>query len=221
MRDEVCLSCHDPNRKATSGFRILIDHPEHAKRNGSCVSCHVRTAHPIASRGTAMSLMTQCYTCHGTVEHPDASAECGVCHPAGFELFPASHTEQTWAAEHGAVSAEDPRQCVMCHEDRFCGDCHGLAMPHPDEWTAGESGHALTAASDRGMCDRCHGSDPDWCDACHHPAYDQAQGPWVDQHYVEVRAAGAAACFSCHGPLYCVTCHKARVDAGPIDPSQF
>src|SRR5512133_1636256 len=31
MSDSVCLDCHDPNRKATSGFRILIDHPEHAK----------------------------------------------------------------------------------------------------------------------------------------------------------------------------------------------
>ncbi|PKQ29551.1 MAG: hypothetical protein CVT60_04720, partial [Actinobacteria bacterium HGW-Actinobacteria-10] len=41
ISDEICLQCHDPNRKATSGFRIQIDHVEHAKRNGSCISCHV------------------------------------------------------------------------------------------------------------------------------------------------------------------------------------
>ncbi|MHB8706907.1 MAG: NapC/NirT family cytochrome c, partial [Coriobacteriia bacterium] len=92
ISDAVCLQCHDPNRTATSGYRILIDHAEHAKRNGSCVSCHVRTAHPLESRGTALTLMAQCYTCHGTTGQPEASSECGVCHPSDYELVPTSHT---------------------------------------------------------------------------------------------------------------------------------
>lgn len=207
VTDDVCLQCHDPNRKATSGFRILIDHPEHAKRNGSCVSCHVRTAHPLETRGRAMSLMTQCFTCHGTPEQPDASAECGVCHPAGYELFPASHTEVTWARGHGDVYQSDPRQCVMCHEQAFCDDCHGLPMPHPDDWASGANGHATLAESQQQVCEGCHGTGPDLCTMCHHTSYDPGKGTWIEQHQLEVRDEGTAYCMECHGPLYCTTCH--------------
>lgn len=216
MTDEVCLQCHDPNRKATSGFRILIDHVEHAKRNGSCISCHVRTAHALESRGAAMSLMSQCFTCHGTPEQPDASAECGVCHPADYELLPASHAEPEWARGHGDVAQGDPKQCGMCHEQTFCDDCHGIAMPHPDDWASGPDGHGSVAERDQQVCEGCHGSGPDLCTMCHHTSYDPMQGTWIDQHPAEVRDEGAAYCTECHPGPYCSYCHTQLViDTAP------
>jgi len=212
VSDDVCLQCHDPNRKATSGFRILIDHPEHAKRNGSCVSCHVRTAHPLETRGRAMSLMTQCYTCHGTPEYPEAAAECGTCHPEGYDLFPSSHEEPTWANGHGDVYESDPKQCVMCHEQTFCDDCHGLPMPHPDDWVRGPNGHGTLAESEREVCEPCHDTGPDLCTMCHHTSYDPTQGTWIDQHPIEVREDGAAYCMECHSGPYCSYCHTALVE---------
>lgn len=214
MSDEVCLQCHDPGRKATSGFRILIDHVEHAKRNGSCVSCHVRTAHPIETRGRAMSLMTQCFTCHGTAEQPAASAECSTCHPAGYELVPASHQQASWARGHGDTSVADPKQCTMCHERPFCDDCHGLAMPHPEGWAAGPQGHAVLAQQDPAVCERCHGRLPDLCTMCHHTSYDPMQGTWIDQHDLEVEQEGSAYCERCHKPAYCSFCHTSLVVDG-------
>ena len=210
MPDEVCLQCHSPNRKATSGFRILIDHVEHAERTGSCVACHVHTAHPDPVLGRPLSLMTECYECHGTAEHPEASDECGTCHPADFDLKPASHLEDPWARDHGYTALETPDMCTMCHEQSYCDSCHGVEMPHPEEWLDGEPSHGEAAATiDRDVCYRCHTEEPDSCAACHHEGYDPALGPWLEQHYDEARTVGVASCLDCHEPLFCSTCHKA------------
>ncbi|TDB37816.1 MAG: hypothetical protein D9V44_07140 [Actinobacteria bacterium] len=208
VADVVCLQCHSPNRTATSGYRILIDHAEHAKRNGSCVSCHVRTAHPEQTRGNALTLMAQCFTCHGTAEKPDASATCAVCHPSGYELVPASHSGAQWKdGRHGDIALADVKLCGMCHEQRLCDDCHGVQMPHPAGWTKETTGHAAVARTDPTVCSRCHGGKPDMCTMCHHAEYDPKQGAWLDQHGQQVDKGGAAHCIECHGPLSCVQCH--------------
>lgn len=208
IADEVCLQCHDPNRKATSGYRILIDHAEHAARNGSCVSCHVRTAHPLDTRGNALSLMSQCFTCHGTPEQPKASAKCDVCHPSDYEPKPESHSAATWMRSHGKVAVSDPKQCTMCHEKEYCTGCHGLEMPHPEGWEKGATGHSVVAKTDRAVCERCHGGRADMCTMCHHEGYEPAKGPWAKQHFIDVRKRGTTFCLSCHSPLYCADCHK-------------
>ena len=207
MADAVCLQCHSPDRTATSGYRILIDHPEHARRNGSCVSCHVRTAHPVPTRGGTLTLMAQCFTCHGTAEQPEASDACGVCHPADYELYPSSHTGPVWMSEHGGVWVADERLCDMCHTQDYCAGCHGLAMPHPDGWVDGAGGHSSIARDQRSMCARCHDDQPDMCATCHHIAYDEGRGTWLDQHALDVTDRGAAVCFECHAPSACVECH--------------
>jgi len=207
MADAVCLQCHSPDRTATSGYRILIDHPEHARRNGSCVSCHVRTAHPVPTRGGTLTLMAQCFTCHGEPGQPDASAECGVCHPADYDLYPSSHAEPTWMPDHGAVSASDPRLCEMCHTEDYCLACHGLPMPHPEGWVDSIDGHSAVARDRRETCARCHDDQPDMCASCHHIAYDERRGTWLDQHALDVNDRGAAVCFECHAPSACVECH--------------
>ncbi len=215
--DEICLQCHDPNRNATSGFRILIDHAEHAKRNGSCVSCHVRTAHPIEQRSNALSLMSQCFNCHGQPERPEADAECSTCHPSGYELVPASHEPAAWKRSHGPVAKQDTEQCRMCHEQRFCDDCHGMAMPHPEGWAQGVKGHAAAAELQRDVCGRCHGNRPDMCTMCHHSDYQPGRGTWVQQHYVEVRRRGTLYCLDCHAAPYCVRCHVRFAIDGTVD----
>ncbi len=206
VEDVSCLQCHDPNRPATSGFRILIDHAVHAESNGSCVSCHANTGHPDAA-GVPLSLMIKCFTCHGTKGKPEASAKCGVCHPRGYELRPASHKEVGWQVEHGGISLDDPRQCDLCHTKKSCTDCHRLEMPHPEGWARGQKGHAVFAEKQRATCTRCHDEKPDLCSMCHHKAYDPAKGDWVRQHFLEVRKQGTVFCFGCHSPVYCVECH--------------
>jgi hypothetical protein len=207
MSDAVCRQCHDPNRKPTAGLGIIIDHPKHAKRNGSCVSCHVTVAHPSPSRGTALSFMAQCFTCHGMAKSAKAPATCGICHPKDFQLLPASHGSAQWKLGHGKVALADRGQCEMCHVRSFCDRCHGLEMPHPKDW-ATRTGHPVYAQRERQVCARCHDSKPDWCTMCHHRAYSPGKGTWVQQHFLEVKAKGASFCLeSCHSPVYCANCH--------------
>ena len=213
MEDAVCLNCHDVNREATSGFRILINHPEHAKRNGSCVSCHIRTAHPLPERSRALSLMTQCYTCHGNPEYPKASRECTTCHPADYQPLPQSHKAKTWQRNHGKTAESDANQCPMCHEKSFCTDCHGVQMPHPTGW---QKSHGPTAEQDRQVCARCHLEKPDLCSMCHHKGWDPQKGPWVDQHPLMVAQRGTAFCMQCHEPTFCTACHS---KSGVIRPT--
>lgn len=207
LPDEICLECHDANRKATTGFRILIEHAEHAERNGSCASCHVRTAHPTEMRGDALSLMTQCFTCHGLAKEADASGDCAVCHPADYELRPASHVDASWTTRHGAVSLADPQQCTLCHTAGSCAECHGLEMPHPAGWASSTPGHVSVAESSRALCERCHGQQADMCSVCHHPGYNPAQGNWVSQHPLDVTRRGTTTCTGCHTRTFCVACH--------------
>ena len=168
VQDEVCLQCHDVNRKATSGFRIIIDHAEHAKRNGSCVSCHVRTAHPVDTRGTAISLMSQCFTCHGTAEKPKASASAGSATPPTTSCSPNRTRPPRGSSGHGKAAKADPKQCGMCHAKAFCDDCHGVQMPHPKGWATGATGHAATAQLNRAPLRALPWRRLDMCTMCHH-----------------------------------------------------
>lgn len=209
MPDEVCLQCHTPDRRATSGFRILIDHVEHAERTGSCVACHVFTAHPDEALGRPLSLMTRCYDCHGTAGHPEASDECATCHPSDFDLRPPSHLEAPWMRDHGFEAKADRELCALCHEQRYCDGCHGLEMPHPGGWLAGPVAHSVTAERDRELCATCHTEEPDSCTVCHHETYDPARGTWIEQHGIDARTAGVVACMECHAPISCAECHTA------------
>ena len=206
--DANCLQCHDPARTGTSRFGVRIKHAEHAERNNSCVSCHRWTAHPspVGSRDTAM--MALCFKCHGLSEGAKAPGACDVCHLKGLDLRSESHKTGDWKALHGDAAKADRKQCAICHVEKFCRDCHGLEIPHPEGWTSGKTGHSVVAARDRKVCEQCHRGKTNLCSMCHHKGYDGAKGPWVSRHYLMVQETGSAFCMQCHQPTFCVRCHS-------------
>lgn len=206
VTDEACLSCHDMDRETTSGRRILIDHKEHAERNGSCISCHDRVAHPLDTRSDELSLMARCFTCHGLQPGAKAPGRCGLCHPPGYSLKPRSHAEPGWTKRHGLLSERDPALCALCHTKKSCDACHGLAIPHPEGW-AKRSGHVDAARSNRAVCERCHTGTFALCSMCHHDDFDPTKGTWVSQHRLSVRDRGTGYCMKCHSPIACIECH--------------
>ena len=205
--DAACLQCHDANRQPTSRYGLVIKHAEHAARNKSCVSCHLWAAHPDPKASRATLMMAQCFNCHGQATQPRASAECIVCHVKDMDLRPPTHQTGKWPAEHGKAAKADRQQCVMCHKQEFCNNCHGIEMPHPLGWARGASGHAVVAKQNRAVCERCHKGSANLCTMCHHQGYDDTKGPWVAQHNLKVQETGAAFCFKCHDATYCVRCH--------------
>ena len=96
--------------------------------------------------------------------------------------------------------------CQTCHNEReFCDGCHGVQMPHPEDF--GEN-HGEAGRTNPAVCENCHASEPgsDFCNDCHHPGADPARA-WIPQHMDPVRETGAQACFECHAPTYCAECH--------------
>lgn len=108
------------------------------------------------------------------------------------------------------VAAAEVYYCGTCHAEDFCTSCHGVPMPHPAGF---EEGHGDIGRTSPAVCSNCHalgdaaGTETTaFCDSCHHPEADPTL-PWIPQHFRVVRVSGAQACFDCHKPTYCATCH--------------
>ncbi len=216
--DSICLRCHEPGRAAT-GREVLIDHTEHAERNGACVSCHLWIAHPDPGADQALLFMGRCFACHGRADIVEASGECGLCHPPSFKLTPESHTpaSQWETIDHGTSALADRSLCLMCHDVSLCDDCHGLEMPHPAGWSEGATSHGLVSKKNDTVCMTCHRQGFNFCSMCHHEGYEPAKGPWIAQHPPTARERGTSFCMRCHGPLFCVDCHIAKL-SDPVLP---
>ncbi|TLM77451.1 MAG: hypothetical protein FDZ70_05515 [Actinobacteria bacterium] len=214
-----CEGCHDPSRKVSMKFGTLIDHTDHAKRNGDCLSCHLWTAHPEPGTDKPLLMMRQCFDCHGRAKTSAAPGTCETCHPASFELVPPTHAPKDWKAGrvHGVPARKDRTNCTMCHEESFCFDCHRIEMPHPAGWNAGRTAHGPVAKADRGVCRTCHTEGLVFCSMCHHEGYRPAEGTWAEQHPKVVGGKGSAYCFDCHAPTSCTACHTSAAAAAQVE----
>jgi nitrate/TMAO reductase-like tetraheme cytochrome c subunit len=210
--DATCERCHAPGREISMRYGTLINHAEHAERNGSCVSCHLWTGHPDPVVQRSLQLMDQCFACHGRSADAKAPGTCDVCHPDSFDLRPISHGPDAWSTMHGLTAAEGTEPCLICHDQSACDTCHGLRMPHPDGWAERRTLHGVAAEQSPSVCSRCHTPIPDFCTDCHHEGYDSLRGSWIQQHGPLSSEQGAAACFDCHAPTACADCHTARRD---------
>lgn len=236
MGSEQCTQCHSANRVFTPSEGVIIDHDVHEENGIHCAVCHNRTAHvedfdltltdpktgePNRKHQDFMR-MQGCFRCHsqdGTSElGKPAPGECSACHPPGFELKPANHSEPGFyeaggeSSGHWKLNEAEPGYCRICHnESVFCVDCHGVEMPHPEGFL---KGHGEAGTKNAAACAKCHAkgklaSDPksmEFCNNCHHSGADPSR-PWLEQHVEIVRAKGAGPCFECHKPTFCAECH--------------
>lgn len=161
----TCPDCHsllDPPSVDRPALTDAFGHERHLTRGATCEDCHARPIH--SESGTRRPTMAICYSCHGTAPTSIAPNDCGLCHPPGFRLQPASHNAAFYQEGHSRVVDEQgTSDCFVCHEggqEDFCRACHGLDVPHPEGWTGGASGgpgaHTEAAHEDATICVRCH-----------------------------------------------------------------
>lgn len=234
MPSTQCTQCHNlKTRKITPSSGIIIDHGVHAKNGITCVYCHNRTAHkedfdltlPGNKKHDDFMKMQACFRCHTLTEGKKgelgytATGQCSACHPADFELKPASHLETAtfFPKGHAQLAKKDKTYCLMCHEEqKFCYGCHALPMPHPADF---KKGHGGLGKKNPRLCAKCHGTTTTaggslaFCNNCHHKGSDP-KVPWVSttrgvpsQHPRIVQQTGAQPCFACHDPVFCAHCH--------------
>jgi nitrate/TMAO reductase-like tetraheme cytochrome c subunit len=174
MGSQQCEQCHSPNRIVTPETGLKANHKVHADAGIWCTVCHNRVAHndtaappkltaPNGAPNTAhqnFMQMDYCYRCHdleGKVKMTGTGAKaapgtCITCHPAGFDLIPATHKAADWSIKgHGEAAKEILKEmgvreaeaknleeegitpylaalvntCFTCHvESKFCTPCH-------------------------------------------------------------------------------------------------
>jgi len=129
-----CTDCHEDLDAFLAASKMLTSrfgHLGHLSKGYTCGSCHAAPPHPTEG-AVVLPAMLSCFSCHGQVATPTASAACLSCHPLGFPLTPSSHGAGGWmqpGAGEGsghakAAKEEQAGYCNMCHAGRFCADCH-------------------------------------------------------------------------------------------------
>jgi len=189
--EPVCTTCHSDEQFCTACHGLAMPHP--ADFAGS----HVEV---FFDKGD-----DTCDTCHAPDVGTGARSDCDACH------HPAGDISDPWLTAHPDVaSGEGGDTCNSCHsQTEFCTACHGVEMPHPDEWSATD--HAISFfGEDTNGCSDCHdttgiASTRTECDSCHHPGGDPGE-PWIIAH-PDASSGELATCFTCHSPTTCARCH--------------
>lgn len=218
-----CAPCHG-NFNREKFPTLTFKHSLHFKRGIACDKCHSEFPHRRESQikpVTELPKMQQCFKCHG-LSHGNqkvfATGTCSACHPVGFALKPASH-DQNWVKaapfNHKKEAKADRSQCNMCHQQKFCNDCHGLEpIPHQTAW---KDLHGTTMVKiARGLakptyeqtsCNNCH-KPQNFCFKCHKGVKFPHEQGWPNQHGKVAKVNGKEACYTCHRQQLCTGCHK-------------
>jgi hypothetical protein len=196
---ENCNPCHG-SIADTDNFagEIIFRHGYH--QLVACSACHSRFPH--RPEGTERPTMQGCFDCHGLKHGPMgelARGNCDACHRTPVDkLRPVSHTWD-WAKKPHVEpgSKRFQTQCMMCHDEKGCTDCHdNLGI----RW---DPGVPYTFDSNTG-CLSCHGDENLTKTSGGQPKSYQVLG--VQQ--------------SAHRGLTCQQCHKDyRYEDDAVDPT--
>ncbi|MBU1023298.1 NapC/NirT family cytochrome c [bacterium] len=175
----VCNQCHK-NQMCSNCHKVQMPHPDnwlagmHGKtfRDNSkvCWQCHENDT---------------CSMCHESeIPHPEnwmnvhhvnavkSPADCGTCHkPSDCRICHNGHLmgshQNNWATNHTKTTEEEHELCALCHEKSkgdVCTSCHGVAIPHPDEFAFDHK--SVASFEPDSVCFKCHDKESK-CAECH------------------------------------------------------
>jgi len=202
----ACLSCHEEvTEGVTTARSINMRHSDVLAIGFACVDCHNTEGHGKAVDRPKYPKMAQCIACH---DGERASAECGVCH--NEDVGVAVRRPQRPYAQTD-ITRED---CRGCHPQDACIACHGLELPHSDEFEKGY--HARKALLQPQMCSRCH-SIQVFCNKCHNfQVSGKDAATWKREHalrgdfvawHSSVDSQKSCPCHDTGGTQFCAYCH--------------
>lgn len=249
MASRQCTQCHNlDNRTITPSAGIKIDHKVHGEVNIACTVCHNRVAHnesgdfepklkdPNTKKQSVkhenFMAMTACFRCHGLEEGAAAPGTCSACHPADFELKPASHNEDGFypkghaeMAKEAKGEAEGTGAEAAGAEEAGAGEAKKVS---PEEVTKLIEEQKEIGASDKAnigeelptvksvfYCGTCHKDK--FCTDCHgmempHPAsFKEPKDPKAADGHPVLSKSMSKKCVMCHGTnqktAFCDKCH--------------
>lgn len=212
VQNDACLKCH---AKVTSGTvvqnGIRMRHSDVLAVGYACTDCHNTVAHGANVARPLYPKMSQCVMCHDGVK---ASSRCSICHVKDIGV-------NTNPVAPGFIKVVLPNDsCRGCHSMVTCVNCHGIELPHTQEFISGF--HARKALLEPQVCVKCH-SPTGFCNRCHAftqtPAglpdsphahnntggfitwHKTANGPGMGSCSCHVKSGSREQlCYYCHGP---------------------
>lgn len=198
VTDGGCRDCHRTELEDTLTVGVVRVRHSDFRKKVACASCHGAVGHSLEPTAPRPALrMAVCMSCHDGEQAP---RECSECHLSDVAFTNAAVT-------FGKIDLPPPTTCRGCHDIAPCTACHGVEMPHPENWSDPKV-HAKLGAFDRSKtCDLCHEAG---CSPCHSQALHTNHGSdWKTVHATVKTSAG---CLGCHdeakvGSDMCKLCH--------------
>ena len=216
----VCLDCH-AQEKVSLTVRESI----------SCSACHLELDKVAPQDHQSASFRTS----HGKEFRNDQDT-CQQCHlnPGTLQTAAAPHT--TGSKTQASIIPQLPAGSLNASGNLkdACASCHGLTMPHPQDFI---KGHAQGFNEKPELCASCHGTreqgfnltfkdDPRTlsttsasCTGCHAQPMPHPES-WFPGGHAEAAQVAPATCAQCHSPAnpvdpnakhasaqYCLECH--------------
>jgi len=150
----LCFNCHTKEKLYTRESNLIFSHERHLRKEIVCSTCHFNEGAIVYT-----PVKEDCIACH---TDRGISTSCKTCHKDTKILEPESHKGGDFRHLHGKVGL-DLKTCSSCHGvKRFCYDCHGVEMPHSDDYLLI---HPSQVQGKPTRCSLCHGRQP--CESCH------------------------------------------------------
>ncbi len=250
LGDARCLFCHadwdEAHKQVPSSVKqgesgIQFSHSVHLRKMLDCSVCHQNMDKDPPERDHLPS-EELCLSCHREWKTQSRCTRCHLALPSGKmktsfrakalqpERGRLDHTRH-WLTRHAKESTFRPADCMVCHQQHQCDDCHnGVARPltvHPNNYVVL---HPQEARQNPRRCQACHRMQS-FCKDCHdkhavgpsagfrsprvkiHPDGFGACMPSANHHAGQARR-GLLACVSCHTEEQCARCHKSGGECG-------
>lgn len=203
----ACASCHASDIDVTTenDFKaVKVSHAEPIDAGADCLDCH-RLSDGIV--GVSTTKMQPCLRCHNGT---DAPAECAYCHTGDVALAVSGRSDPTTTTASPLVKDID---CGSCHTQESCDSCHGVRLPHTQEFMA--YAHAREGVEDLWYnggrtCGKCHNDESRPCTSCHLGKFTSHGSDFRSLH----QSGTAKGCDTCHSQMayrnsrdFCGLCH--------------
>jgi hypothetical protein len=248
-----CGMCHSrpdkPGPYVIHEPYLSINHAKHLEKDEKCEVCHLT----LPARGQLEKPVPPMKTCLGCHNHDEQfkNGQCAVCHvelnrhplkPVSFFSHQGNFTNA-----HAPIARSTSAACTVCHEQRFCSDCHSNQPMTPSQknpeqvnrnlihWGDYLTRHSIDARSDQSRCQVCHVTS--YCSNCHAaegltPTSTNPHNPhpagWLSPGNPSFHGRAArndiVSCATCHdqgAQSNCVTCHRVGGVGGDPHPPGF
>lgn len=205
--EKVCKTCHydnvnEPLKQPKS--ELIFNHSAHInQQNLKCETCHkgVSDVEYAEDAPQASPAMETCYQCHnGTkakIGNIVASNACEACHISTADLKPQSHKSTAFISSHKFAARGFKANCVMCHDNASCQECHSSTNMITEQNTAKDF-YRPYSPSNSGS-----GAKQQQITRVHNLNY-------VYTHGIDAKGK-TAECQSCHETeTFCVSCHQGK-----------